>query len=216
MVKIPLIGELALEGILDRPSGASGPLGDAVVLCHPHPAFGGRMHTPLVEFLAQSFVSAGLTTLRFHFRGIEGSEGQATGGLAEHEDVAAAARFLAGLRAQRIALVGYSFGALMSLKAIALGLRPIAYVGISPPTGVVDGDAVRIAEVDRALAAGQPSRFIAGDADPVCEVECLRAWVRGKDRASLEALAGEGHAFSLAGTRAVARSSVAQLQEAFV
>jgi alpha/beta superfamily hydrolase len=173
------------------------------------------MHTPLIEVLAQSFVSAGLTTLRFHFRGIEGSEGEATGGLIEHEDVAAAARFLGELGAQRIALVGYSFGALMSLKAIASGLRPVAYVGIAIPTGVVDADAVRIAEVERALAAGQPSRFIAGDADPVCEIDCLRAWVRGKDRASLEVLAGEGHAFSLAGTRAVQHGSVTQLREAF-
>jgi alpha/beta superfamily hydrolase len=212
LVRISLIGELSLEGILDR---ASGPLGDAVVLCHPHPAFGGRMRTPLIEVLAQSFVSAGLTTLRFHFRGIEGSEGEATGGLIEHEDVAAAARFLGELGAQRIALVGYSFGALMSLKAIAWGLRPIAYVGIAIPTGVVDADAVRIAEVERALAAGQPSRFIAGDADPVCEIDCLRAWVRGQDRASLEVLAGEGHAFSPAGTRAVQHGSVTQLREAF-
>jgi alpha/beta superfamily hydrolase len=214
MVKIPLVGDLSLEGMLDRPS-TTGPLGDAVVVCHPHPAFGGRMHTPLIEALAQAFVSAGLTTLRFHFRGIEGSEGKATGGLVEHEDVAAAARFLGAFGAERIALVGYSFGALMSLKAIAAGLRPVAYVGIAIPTGVVGGEPARVGEVDAALAAGQPSRFIAGDADPVCEVECLRAWVNDKDRASLEVIAGEGHGFSLAGTRAVVRSSLAQLRGAF-
>jgi hypothetical protein len=215
LVKIPLTGGLALEGILDRPPASpSGPLADAVIVCHPHPAFGGRMHTPLIESLARAFVSAKVSSLRFHFRGIEGSEGKATGGLVEHEDVAAAARFLEELGARRIALVGYSFGALMSLKAIAAGLRPFAYVGVAIPTGVVGDDALRVGEVDRALAVGQPSRFIAGDADPVCEVERLHAWVAGKARASAQILPGEGHVFSLAGTRTVVRSCVAQLREA--
>jgi hypothetical protein len=207
VVKIPFGG-----GILDAPSATTP--SDAVVVCHPHPAFGGRMTSPLVDVLALAFAAAGFQALRFHFRGIEGSDGAATGGLLEHEDVAAAVRFLEASGAQRIALVGYSFGALMSMKAMAAGLRPAAFIGIGVPTGVVSDDAMRVGEVDRALALGAPSWLISGADDPLCDAHGLRAWVAAHPRAHVELLPGEGHVFSFAGTRTLARRCVAHLREA--
>jgi uncharacterized protein len=215
LVKIPLPKGPLLEGILDLPTGKSGVEGDAVVVCHPHPALGGRMINPLIEVLAQACVSAGFPALRFNFRGVDGSEGKAQGGLIEHEDVAAAAQFLVERGAKRVALVGYSFGALMSLKAIAAGLRPAAFVGIAMPTGVIGDDTMRLGEVERALAAGQPSWLIAGGLDSLCEADRMQAWVAGHPRAQVELLPNEGHTFSLAGTRAVARGCIAHLHEAF-
>ena len=73
-MSIPLPTGGTLEGKLDGTLHE-----DAVVICHPHPAFGGRMDTPLVSALAQGFADAGTCALRFHYRGIEGSTGVATG-----------------------------------------------------------------------------------------------------------------------------------------
>jgi alpha/beta superfamily hydrolase len=77
-----------LEAILEEPEHQEAV--EAAVVCHPHPAFGGRMDNPLVVALAEACAAAGFSTVRFNFRGLDGSEGTPTGGLAEHEDVAAA------------------------------------------------------------------------------------------------------------------------------
>ena len=104
-------------------------------------------------------------------------------------------RPIAWARAQgapRVALVGYSFGALMSMKAMAAGLRPAAFIGIGVPTGVVSEDAMRVGEVARALALGAPSWLISGADDPLCDAHGLRAWVAAHPRAHVELLPGEG------------------------
>jgi len=200
-----------LEGILDEPAS---PAREALIVCHPHPAFGGRMSTPLISALAQATVISGRAALRFHFRGIEGSDGTATGGLVEHEDVAAAHLFLTGRGFARIAWTGYSFGSLMSLRAIAEGGRPFAYVGIALPTSIIDEEQTREAQVSRALAADLPSLFLTGAEDPLCDATRIAAWCEGRAHARAESLPGEAHTFSLTGIRAVVRRTIAFLEEA--
>ena len=99
-----------LIGILEEPEGA--PRGGALV-CHPHPAHGGSMRNTIVVRVARALRSAGLVTLRFNFRGVEGSEGTHDG-VQEIEDAAAAARYL-GSRCAGLDLwgAGYSFGSRM-------------------------------------------------------------------------------------------------------
>jgi alpha/beta superfamily hydrolase len=211
LVRVPLPDGTTLEAILDEPSG---PSAGAVVVCHPHPAFGGRMDTPLIGALARGFVASGRAALRFHFRGIEGSDGVATGGLVEHEDVAAAHRWLIERGHQRIAWVGYSFGALMALRAIADGLRPQAYVGVALPTSIIGDDAERVASAERAIGAGVPSLFVSGADDPLCDAARLRAWCAGSATAAVETRPGEGHVFSIVAIRAIVQRAVAFVEGA--
>ena len=56
-----------LEAIVKEPAGD--PLGVGLV-CHPHPLGGGTMHNKVVFRAAAGLVDAGLTTLRFNFRGV--------------------------------------------------------------------------------------------------------------------------------------------------
>lgn len=184
-------GDFLLEAELDG-KGERG-----VVICHPHPAFGGRMDTPLIASLARGFVDAGFSTLRFHFRGIEGSGGQATGGRVEHEDVLAAHRFLAR---PFTAWVGYSFGALMALRAMET-VRPSAYVGIAIPTGILEGRDVPRVEVSGLL--------LAGDRDPLCDATKLAPL-----GLPVELLEGEAHAFSHVGTQRIVDRAVAFVRSA--
>ena len=99
-----------LEALLEEPEDQSPLL--AVVLCHPHPRFGGTLHNKVVYRLARGLRAAGAVVLRFNFRGVGGSEGE-YGELAGEIDDARAA--LAWLRERYpelpFALAGFSFGA---------------------------------------------------------------------------------------------------------
>jgi len=180
----------SLEGALDEHPGA--PL---AVVCHPHPAFGGRMDTPLVVDLARALHAAGLSTLRFNFRGLAGSGGTATGGLVEHEDVLAAAAFARARGAPRVLLAGYSFGALMATRALANGLDAAALVAVALPTSIIGDDPVRNADVVRALDRGLPTLFLQGDRDPLLSLDKINAWAAGRPHVTVETLTGCAHFF---------------------
>src|SRR4029077_2929400 len=110
-----------LEATLRIPD--ADPRGIAVV-SHPLPTPGGTMRNPLVAGIARAIASVGLYALRFNFRGVGESAGEWTGGVAEVEDLALAiadARTIApGLP---LALAGFSFGAVTTLRWLAQGGR---------------------------------------------------------------------------------------------
>jgi alpha/beta superfamily hydrolase len=190
VVRIPVAG-FTLEGEAHEVGGAPW-----AVVCHPHPAFGGRMDNPLVVALADACRAAGFATLRFNFRGLDGSEGTPTGGVAEHEDVAAAIAWCRGQGAPRVALVGYSFGALMATRAIADGAAVSAFAAVGFPTTILGHAPDRVAIVERALASRVPWLFVEGDADQFCEVDRVRAWSDGRAWVRNDVLPGRGHFFS--------------------
>jgi uncharacterized protein len=182
-------GNFRLEAEAALVPGAAG-----VVVCHPHPAFGGRMDTPLVVALAEALAAAGFSTVRFNFRGLGHSGGQASGGLSEHEDVRAAAAWLKERGAPRVALCGYSFGALMAMKAVAQGERAAALAAVGFPTTIIGDNADRLADVARAIATGTPWLFLQGDRDVFCELARVRGWTG--PNVETQILEGAGHFFS--------------------
>jgi alpha/beta superfamily hydrolase len=192
VVRIPVAG-FTLEGEAQLRDGAP-----AAVVCHPHPAFGGRMDNPLVAALADACAAAGFSALRFNFRGLDGSQGTPTGGVAEHEDVAAAIAWAREQGAPRVALVGYSFGALMAARAIADGADVSAFAAVGFPTTILGHAPDRVAVVERALDRRVPWLFVEGDADQFCEIDRLRAWVEGRCWARNDVLPGRGHFFGVA------------------
>jgi len=127
---------LALDADLLRPVGD---VGCAVVICHPHPRFGGDRHDAVVGAIAQACGQAGIAALRFDFRGVGRSEGTHGGGVAERLDVVAALDALTvELPGVQLQLVGYSFGA-----AVALDVddgRVAGWVAVAPPLAVVPGE----------------------------------------------------------------------------
>jgi alpha/beta superfamily hydrolase len=186
--EIPTPGGFTLEAEVTRGDAASW-----AVVCHPHPAFGGHMDVPLVLQLEDALGAAGWSTVRFNFRGVRGSGGTPTGGHLEQDDVRAVAAWVRAQGAARVALVGYSFGALMSIKAIADGERPSAWAGVGFPTTIVGDDEARIAQVKQALATGTPALFVSGDRDQFCELDRLRGWLDGIPSARLQVETGLTH-----------------------
>jgi uncharacterized protein len=208
VVRIPVDG-FTLQGEAQLVDGAP-----AVVVCHPHPAFGGRMDNPLVVALADACAAGGFSTLRFNFRGLDGSEGIPTGGLAEHEDVAAAIAWMRARGAPHVALVGYSFGALMAARALADGAEVAAFAAVGFPTTILGHAPDRVAVVERALDRRVPWLFLAGDADQFCELDRVGAWAVGRSWMQNDVLPGRGHFFAGDDERSVCDRVAGFLREA--
>lgn len=122
-----------LEAIYRKIAGARA----AAVLCHSHPEHGGSMYDPLLHRIACGLHAAGVSTLRFNFRGTGGSAGRFDGGAGEQDDVRAALDLVARDHAE-VALVGFSFGAWVGLRVGADAKNLRAMVGIALPSGLLD------------------------------------------------------------------------------
>ena len=86
-----------------------------MIMCHPHPLYGGSMHDAVLDSAAASAQSVGLGWLRFNFRGVGSSAGKHIPNAtipAETADLTAILNWLTDntAHAQFITL-GYSFGA---------------------------------------------------------------------------------------------------------
>lgn len=124
---------LLLEGVLGIPAGPA-PFA-AVILCHPHPLFGGDMHNRVVTAICARLEEHGLAWLKFNFRGVGGSEGNFAGGIGEKEDARAAITFIAHqelINPEKIGICGYSFGSLVALQLAGEDPRIKAVAAISP------------------------------------------------------------------------------------
>lgn len=111
----------------------------SVVVCHPHPLFGGTMDSKVVTSTHRAFRDRSFASIRFDFRGAGGSGGEHDRGRGEQLDVLAAAQEVQAccpsVDAPRV-LAGYSFGSMVGLRAAA---EPGAFthrVGIAPPLAV--------------------------------------------------------------------------------
>ena len=97
-----------LEGMLRLQSKKAG-----VIVCHPHPLYGGNMYNNVVSAIEDGYSAQGYSTLIFNFRGGGASKGEYDEGEGEVSDATAAYRYLSGHLDDdaRITLAGYSFGA---------------------------------------------------------------------------------------------------------
>lgn len=112
-----------------RIRAAIAPAIGAAVLCHPHPDFGGNMDVWLLPTIGRRLAEKGWTTLRFDFRPGVGNGTAATG------DLAGAVDFVTTQGSAGngpVALVGWSFGALVGLLHGVTDPRVTHWVGIAP------------------------------------------------------------------------------------
>jgi hypothetical protein len=122
-------GDLELEGVLHLPEAKEFP---GVVVCHPHPLYGGNMDNNVVMAVCQALVERSIAALRFNFRGVGRSLGKFEQGVGEKEDVRAALSFLEA-KTSRLGLAGYSFGATVAISVAPEEPRVRALAFISPP-----------------------------------------------------------------------------------
>jgi alpha/beta superfamily hydrolase len=138
----------------------------AVVLAHPHPQYGGTMHTKAVFQAAKAFCRLGCAVLRFNFRGVGVSAGTFSGGDGELDDFRAGVDFMAA-RFPGVPLwaAGVSFGSWVAMTAGAKDDRVATLIGIAVPAKLYDFSAVRDSQ--------KAKYFIHGEHDQLCPLRAV-------------------------------------------
>ena len=157
-------GELSLEGMVSIPEGGS-PF-PAVIVCHPHPLYGGSMENNVVDSLCAALTEAGFISFKFNFRGVGGSEGRYSDGIGEQEDARAAISLVSGLAevdAERVGLAGYSAGAGFSLPVGVEDTRIKALVAVSPPISMYDFASLKSSPKSKLLISGKRDLIVPGE-----------------------------------------------------
>lgn len=144
-----------------------------MVLCHPHPLHGGNMHATVIDRLFWTLPNIGIPTLRFNFRGVQGSDGRHDHGNRERFDVLAALDLAAERRPEApVRLVGWSFGADLALATPHPSLD--GWIAIAPPLRVIEPEEMA------AATDGRPAHLIVGEHDafrsPAEATELTATW----------------------------------------
>lgn len=172
--------QVTLEGLLIKSSKEKG-----VVICHPHPLMGGSMHNNVVEAIQEAYAAENYTTLRFNFRGVEGSTGQYDEGRGEQEDILAASKYLQDIGILKTAFAGYSFGAWVGAKFIERLDNIFANVTfVSPPINIYD---LNFKKLDNKV-----NQIICGNYDQFCDVNILKDKIKNIN-VNLKIISGADH-----------------------
>ena len=162
-----------LAADLALPERPGGPIG-SVVICHPHPRYGGNRFNPVVETIFGRAADSGLAALRFDFRGDHG------GGIAERADLVAAIDEVERHANGPTFVVGYSFGAAVALATADDRLAGL--VAVAPPLAVMEVGTPTV-----------PTLVIAPAHDQITDVEVVAETVAAWPDAHLEVLASADH-----------------------
>lgn len=153
-VKFETSDGLGIEGMLHLPDATPSA---GIVVCHPHPQYGGDMNNNVVMSICKTALDSGVAALRFNFRGVGASEGSYDGGAGEQKDVAAALAHLRTVKeveSTRVGLAGYSFGAAMALRAVDEDVKALITASTPTSMGTIASPSVEC-----------PALFVSGDSD---------------------------------------------------
>lgn len=188
----------ALEAILDDPASVpdSG-IRAAVVFAHPHPKYGGTMHTKAVFQGAKGLTRIGCAVLRFNFRGVGRSDGVFDKGDGEVEDFRAALDYMAArYPGTRLWAVGFSFGGWIALEAGAADDRVSALIGIAPPVMTSATVSGMDYEFPNTLASTKAKFIVQGEEDELVPVEGIRVfYAQLQEPKELVVIEGADHLF---------------------
>jgi alpha/beta superfamily hydrolase len=182
-----------LEALLDESS--AGTIRAAVVFAHPHPQYGGTMHTKTVYQGAKGLARIGGAVLRFNFRGVGASDGTFDRGEGEKEDFAAALDYMAAkYPGTPLWAAGFSFGSWVALEVGAADDRVSVLIGIAPP--VATSASGQDYQFPNTLASEKPKFFVQGESDEVCPIEGMwHFYGQLKEPKELVVIDGADHLF---------------------
>jgi len=177
----------SLEGIFvaGAPDGEAG-----AVVAAPHPLYGGSMDAPVCNELAWACAKNGMASLRFNWRGVGASSGEASGDADDADaDLRAALEHMAETVEGALVLAGYSFGAAAALRVGVTSPRVKRLVLVAPPPGMLDTDALATMGRRRVLV-------LAGEADTLAPPDALESLLEGRDGIDLVRLPEADHFFT--------------------
>ncbi len=171
-------------------TGAPDGIRAAVVLAHPHPQFGGTMHTKGVYHATKGLSRVGCAVLRFNFRGVGKSEGVYDEGRGERDDMRAAVDVMAAqFPGVPLWAGGMSFGSWVGMNVGAEDPRVSTLIGIAAPVNKWDFEAVS--------QCRKPKFFVHGELDEICGFKDINAfYARSVDPKELIIIDGSDHLFA--------------------
>ena len=162
-----------------------------VLLCHPHPLYGGTLHNKVVYHAMKTFTELGLPVLRFNFRGTGRSEGLHDAGVGEQEDVRAGLDWLSKAYDRPILAAGFSFGAHMALRAGCADPRVSRLVSLGTPIAAAD----RAYTYEFLTNCHKPKLFLSGAADAFGAVTDVEAAIAPAPAKQISWIAEGDHFF---------------------
>jgi len=160
----------------------------AVVVCHPHPLYGGTMRNKVVYWMARAFEDHGCHVLRFNFRGVEESEGGWDNGRGESADVRTATDWLAATNpGSPLWVAGFSFGGYAGLLSAHEDARVERMFAVAP--------AVNHWSFDFMQGDARPLTVVQGTADEIVPFDAVAAWASTLSQVRLHTIDGAGHFF---------------------
>jgi len=164
----------------------------AVLVCHPHPLYGGTFHNKVVYHAMKALHGFGFPVLRFNFRGTGLSEGRHDQGNGEVDDVRTALDWLDQEFHLPLIFCGFSFGAATGLRAACPDPRVKAVISLGTPVEVDD----RLYRYSFLSECTKPKLFISGSRDEFSPKEKLEEiFAEAPEPKKLVFVEGAGHFF---------------------
>jgi alpha/beta superfamily hydrolase len=188
LLELPASRGVTSDGL--AATGADGGIRAAVVLGHPHPQFGGTMHTKGVYHTAKGLSRIGCAVLRFNFRGVGKSEGTWDEGRGEWDDFTAGLDVMAA-RFPGVPLWagGMSFGSWVALNVGVEDPRVSALIGVASPTNKWNFEPI--------TTSPKPKFLIHGEMDEICGFREINAfYARCAEPKELVIIDGSDHLFN--------------------
>lgn len=188
ILSLPAARGVTAEGLV----ATGAPLGirAAMVMGHPHPQFGGTMHTKGVYHATKGLTRIGCAVLRFNFRGVGKSEGTWDEGRGERDDFRAALDVMAS-RYPGVPLWagGMSFGSWVGLNVGVDDPRVSTLLGVACPVNKWDFELV--------APSTKSKFFIHGEMDEICGFKEINAfYARSAEPKELVIIDGSDHLFN--------------------
>ena len=140
-------------------------------MCHPHPNYGGTMHTKAVYRGAQALSDVGFVALRFNFRGVGASTGSYDGGIGEENDVLDALNWLpAEYPGLPLIVGGFSFGSLVGMRVGAADSRVLGLFGMGLPINLERYDYSFLSGMEKPVLVVQGERDEFGTGEEAAEL----------------------------------------------
>lgn len=174
-----------VNGIIVQPSPGEAPY-PGVVVCHPHPLFGGDMNSSVVVAICSALSDRGIASLRFNFR--QSGDGEILNETSVR-DVEMGLQLFDGwemVNSVRLGVAGYSFGAAAMARASTSLTSARALAFVSPPVTTVKKSSLG--------DDSRPRYFVVGGRDRLVNPEALSEVVSSmKFQATFETLDGADH-----------------------
>jgi alpha/beta superfamily hydrolase len=157
---------------------------DFLIICHPHPQFGGTMDNKVVTTVAKTYLDLGMNVIRFNYRHVGESQGEYGEVAGEVEDGLAVLAWLeSNYAVSRVFLAGFSFGAYIAAK-VALTVSETVNNKINVPHLLLIAPSVENSPFELATPLGAPCNVIMGEQDEVVPFESVQNWVKTQALAS--------------------------------